>query len=451
MSATGTPALIHLPHSDVGQEEAFLTLGEKAPALHRINLKAKIGSPCAGIILLGTIEPAELASALEHAPDPAVPIADFGNNHELRRDFVGSHFDQQAVDELRQAFAPIRLRLAVIPFKPKRGGRTELNILRLAYSRNTAITAAFDPHSPRLVEYPLLGKEAGQRRNLETLAELDLLHRRHFTRTHACGKCDSARLNVYEACPACGAADLNEELLLHHYRCGYQDRESHFRQDRQLVCPKCHRSLRHFGVDYGKPGKAVVCAACAAINSEPFIHFCCLDCGAVTSAEQAKTSDWYHYDVTEEGVRALRQGVLPQFDLGSLLENRTQAFAPREFRLLAMQELKVAARFKRPFSVARISMLNLEELVRQHGAVTANADFQHVIDAIVAALRSCDFVGFGATQQSCLIGFPETSANDIEIIVDRIRGGLHATLTFHIEFGVEVAEGEAVADLLAGH
>jgi TackOD1 domain-containing protein len=451
MLPTGSPAVIRLPQCDADQDEAFLILGEQAPALHGVNLKADIGSPCAGIILLGAVDPAELAFALERAPDPAVPIADFGGNHELRRDFVGSQFDQNVVDELRQIFAPIRLRLSVIPFKPKRGGRAELNILRLAYSRDTSITATFDPHSRRLVEYPLLGKEVGHKRNLETLAHLDLLHRRHFTRTHACGKCESARLNVCEACPACGGADLKEEPLLHHYRCGYQERESHFRQDRQLICPKCHRSLRHLGVDYGKPGTAVVCAACGAVNSEPFVHFVCLDCGATTSGDEAKATDWHHYDLTDEGVRALQQGVLPQFDLGPLLENRTRAFSPREFRLLATQELKVAARFNRPFSVARISMRNLDELVRQHGAVAANADFQHVIDAIVAALRSCDFVSTGSTPQSCVIGFPGTSAKDIEIIMARIRLSLDGTLAFRIEFDVEVAEGAATIDLLAGN
>jgi hypothetical protein len=36
------------------------------------------------------------------------------------------------------------------------------------------------------------------------LAHLDLLRRRHFNRTHQCGKCASERLNTYEACPQCG-------------------------------------------------------------------------------------------------------------------------------------------------------------------------------------------------------------------------------------------------------
>ena len=224
----------------------------------------------------------------------------------------------------------------------------------------------------------------------------------------------------YEACPGCGGADLREESLVHHYRCGCQEIESHFTQDQLLVCPKCHRTLQHFGVDYGKPGTALVCATCAAANSEPFVNLVCLDCSAVTLANDAKTTDWYHYDLTEEGIRALREGKLPQFDTAPLLGNRTYAYSPREFRLLATHELRVAKRFGLPFSVARITVLNIDSLVRQHGAVAADAGFRRVVDAVVAELRTTDFVSATA-MQSMVIGLPGTSAKDADVALARIR------------------------------
>ena len=321
--------------------------------------------------------------------------------------------------------------------------------MRLAYSRDTAITAVFDPNSSHLVKYPLLGTVVGEQRNLEMLARLDLLRRRHFTRTHACAKCSSARLHVYEACPGCGGADLREEPLLHHYRCGCLEVESHFSQDQFLICPKCHRSLRHFGVDYGKPGTAVVCVACGATNSEPLVYFACLDCGSVTPADDAKATDWYHYDLTDDGVRTLRQGYLPQFDLGPLLESHTLTYSPREFRLLATHELKVTTRFNRPFSIVRITVLNLEALLHQHGAIAADAGFRRVVDAVVPELRATDFVGTG-TMQSTVIGFPDTSAKDVDVIMKKIRRTIDATLTTHVELSVEIAEGDAIIELLSG-
>ena len=434
---------------DISEERVFLTLGGDHPPISGAKLHGKVGKACAGIILLGKVEAAELASALDQAPDPSLPIADFGNNDNLRRDFVGSSLNETSFKEMEQRFVPIWRRLAELPFTAARECRAEMSILRLAYSRDTPITAVFDPNSHQLVKYPLLGSSAGERQTLEMLAQVELLRRRHFTRTHVCAKCESARLHVYEACPSCGSADLHEEPLVHHYRCGCQDIESKFRQDQLLICPKCERTLTHFGVDYGKPGTALVCGSCGATNSEPFINYVCLDCSTVTSASEAKDQDWYHYDLTEEGVLALRQGQLPQFDLTPLLERRAHAYSPREFRLLATHELNVSKRFGLPFSVARITVLNIDALVRTHGAVAAVAGFQRVVDAVAAELRTTDFVGT-ATMQSTVIGFPGTSAKGVDVVLAKISRTIDQTISARAEIGVEVAEGDAIVELLAG-
>jgi len=435
--------------TDFSAQRTFLTLGGSCPAVPGINLHGRIGSPCAGIILLGKVEAAELASALDQAPDPSLPIADFGNNDTLRRDFIGSSFDQASLQEMNESFAPISRRLAEFPFNAVRESRWEITVLRLAYSRDKAITAVFDPNSRHLVKYPLLGAAAGERHTLEMLAHLDLLRRRHFTRTHACAKCESARVHVYEACPSCGGADLREEALVHHYRCGCQRVESHFKQNQLLVCPKCHRALQHFGVDYGKPGIALACVSCGSVNSEPVVSLVCLDCSAVTPANDAKTTDWYHYDLTKDGIFTLRHGKLPQFNLAPLLEKRTHAYSPREFCLLATHELKVAKRFSLPFSVARITVINTDALVRRHGAVTAAAGFQQVVDAVLAVLRDADFVGT-CTMQSMGIGFPGTFAKDVEIALTRVGSAIEETVSAPVELSIEVAEGDAIVGLLAG-
>jgi hypothetical protein len=248
----------------------FLALGKGPPLVPGLNGAALPGAHCAAIVLVGPIEPAVLADALDAAPDPAVPIVDLGGNAGLRSDHAADTFDPALLDELRQRFAPILRRLEAIPFHGAREDRPELTILRLAYSRNIAIAAAFDPASPNLVEYPLLGRAAAQRQRLEGLATLELLRRRHFTRTHLCGRCDSARLHAFEACPGCGGADLTETPIVHHYRCGWQEPEPRFVKDRALVCPKCRRELRHYGVDYDKPGSVLVCRTCQqGIRSRP--------------------------------------------------------------------------------------------------------------------------------------------------------------------------------------
>jgi hypothetical protein len=385
--------------------------------------------------------------ALERVPDPALPIADFGNNRGLRRDFVAERLDASTLADAKRQFAPIERRLAELPFQASQAERSELTILRLAFSRDVPIEARFTSESKTIVEYPLIGATSGIRRQLELLAHLDLLRRRHFTRTHQCGRCDSARLNAYEACPQCGAGDLIEEALIHHFRCGWQDAESHFVQGRVLVCPKCRRELRHLGIDYDKPGVVVLCRACKATNSEPLVNFACLDCSTVTPGKDAGSLDWYHYDLTEQGILALRQGHLPRFDIGPLLEGRARVFSPQEFRLLTTQGTRVSSRYGRPFAVARFS-LNIEALRRQVGSVETDIVFRKVVDAIVDALRIGDFVST-AGASAIVIGFPETSAANVAPVVQRVRATIRKITSVPVDLNVDVGEGDAIADLLA--
>jgi hypothetical protein len=143
MQLADTPTVIRPPSLQVGREATFLTLGGERPTVQGVNLRGSVGSPSAGIILLARIQPSELSSALEQAPDPAIPIADFGNNNMVRRDFVGLNFDRESIHEIERTFAPIWRRLGEFPFKAAREGRAELTTLRLAYSRDSAITAVW--------------------------------------------------------------------------------------------------------------------------------------------------------------------------------------------------------------------------------------------------------------------------------------------------------------------
>jgi hypothetical protein len=321
-------------------------------------------------------------------------------------------------------------------------------MLRMAFSRDAGIAPSFAPWSTSLVTYSLFERAPDVRARLESLADLDLLRRRHFTRTHACRKCDSSRLHAYEACPACSGSDLTEEKLVHHYRCGWQAPESKFAVGHALVCPKCHRELRHFGVDYGKPGTVSTCRACGAANAEPVVQFVCLDCSTVTPTASAKATDWYHYDLTEEGIRALQDGRLPHFEIGRLLETRTRTYSPREFKLLCEEGVRIAARYERPYAVARLSLGNVEALRQERGATEAYPAFRLAVDAIIEALRDTDFVSVDGSA-SILVGFPETPSQAVAQIVERLRRAIQSRIAQTIVLTAEIVEGNKAGDLLA--
>lgn len=440
------PAVAGNPNQPV--EARFLVVGSNAPAYSGDAFTEDPADPSVAIVLTRRVDPADLATALAEAADPALPVADFGNNPSLRSDFSCANLNVESFSEMKQAFAPIWRRLVELPYRAVREDRAELMTLRLAYSRAVAIEGVLTPETRNVVEYPLLGLVASPRRQLELLADAGLLHRRFFTRTQICGRCGSSRLNVFEACPSCGSADVKEEEIVHHYRCGAQEAQSHFMQGELLVCPKCHRILRHFGKDYDKPGVMVSCASCGASNSQPAVHFACLDCRAVTTADDAKSTDWFHYDLTDDAIRALREGRLPRFEVGAAFEKRTRAYSPQDFRLLAMQEMRVAERYKRPFAVARLSFPNLDTLRHEMGPMAANTALLSAVDAVTEVLRGSDFVGTRGAG-SAVIGFPETSARDVqENIISRIRETMRETTDVPIKISAEVSEGDAIASLL---
>ena len=114
MDTNGAPQVVSLV--DAQQEPAFLLLGNGAAAVPGV-LRARADRPYSAIVLTSRIEPAELATALEQARDPAVPIADFGDNRGMRRDFVGDRLDPAGLADAKRHFAPIERRLAELPFR----------------------------------------------------------------------------------------------------------------------------------------------------------------------------------------------------------------------------------------------------------------------------------------------------------------------------------------------
>lgn len=432
---------------DIQNDLPILVMGGPPPDMANVSWTVDTRAAFSAIALVGHVEPFDLAAVLDGAVDPAVPIGNFNGVRHLRHDFLADALNASTVARMMASFAPICRRLADLPFQAVAHDRSDLIILRLAYSRMSAITACLDPESRLLVEYPVLGRSSDVRRRLEALAESELLRRAHFARTHTCKACSSARLHAYEACPDCGGGDLHEQPLVHHYACGWQEAESRFVRDHQLVCPKCRRELRHYGVDYDKPGMVAVCNTCGTGHSEPAVRFACLDCGSVTSGEDAEAVDWYHYSITEEGRRALHEGRLPDLHVGSLLDGHSRAFSSREFRLMALSSLKVAQRYDRPFTIARLWIDNLDALSRERGRSQVHAGFALAIGVIIEALAESDFVTADGSS-SILIAFPETSRRDAAAVIERLVRTVADKVAIPFDLKAHVAERGAIIELV---
>ena len=252
---------------------------------------------------------------------------------------------------------------------------------------------------------------------------------------------------AFEACRACGGADLADEAIIHHYRCGCQQGESGFVHGTALVCPKCRRDLRHIGVDYGKPGLIVRCRDCGAGSAEPEPRFACLDCTAVTGGQQAASVDWFHYDLTDAGVLALRTGRLPH-----VVRQRRDRTARLSHARCAISSfwpaaaLRSARKFARPFTLARLNPTNLAALRSQHGAAPLDDMVQQAAAVIAQVLSDSEFVT--ADDGTVLIGFPETAASDASSLVTVACAAVAARSVMKIEFDIMLRESDAAAELL---
>jgi len=261
------------------------------------------------VLLLGPEAIRDAIGLRVHSPRFTLPIIDL-TGCLAGADAVFSATDRSTWNAVASAiirFAKGRTRLGG---EASNAADLETRLLSYVFLSGRPLQPAADFASRECVRYPGFFPHVETRPAAERLASRGLLERRFFERFHVCGHCGSFRLNVREECLSCHSANLRDVAVIHHYRCAHQAPETDFARGIDLICPKCRRQLNHFGRDYGKPGKTVVCGDCGACGSEPAIGFACLDCGGRTAGDAAEKLDIFSYSLTIEGNAVLQRGAL---------------------------------------------------------------------------------------------------------------------------------------------
>jgi hypothetical protein len=371
------------------------------------------------IVVEGPVGPA-LWSMLQRADRPLVPVADLSGRGDPAVDFVGAGTGAAVLQEMKTECRRILDRLNELPATLRDSAdRDNLLLLAMAYSRDGPISAAWDPTSRELVSYPMARGVADARSRLEQMADLGLLTRRFFARTNLCGSCGSSRLNAQEVCVDCGSADLVDQSLMHHYRCGNLAPEPAFLQGHALVCPKCRRELFHYGVDYDRAGRITTCRSCNATMTEPDPAFVCMDCQATTPGTGVETRDWYHYTLTADGIMAVRSNRLPRIDLDAILTRFPRAKTKRDLLMLLESHIKIAERYDRPLTVCRLRVANAGALQRELGTVGYADALNTFLSFVVETLRETDLIA--ADEGDILIVFPETASKWVDAALSRVE------------------------------
>lgn len=430
----------------------FLVVGDirRLPVVEGVAYTPDPHRQCDAIALAGGFPASRLYSELEEvladARHTCLPVADFSGAHIPRADYSAADPTEENILEACGAVESIVERARQLPAMPDRGDRDALLALAGAALRDGRIQAHWAPDKKEAVTYPLLLGLPRQQRILESLSDMGLLRREFFDRTHVCRHCGGSRLNTREECERCRSSHLREASLVHHFNCAYQGPETEFQSGDGLQCPKCGRPLRHYGVDYDKPGVVVACSACGHRAPETLVGFVCLDCEGHTSAEQADTREWFHYGLLGDGEVAVRRGRLPQVSMEELIEGLATAQEPRSFALLLDHHCKLNERYGRPVSAWLIIPRGMEELSERIGSRDSAEAFRIFVEQLDQTLRLTDAVT--AAGGSIVVLLPETDHRAGDKAATRLRERVAATLTEELAFDIQTYEGQRTRDIL---
>lgn len=101
----------------------------------------------------------------------------------------------------------------------------------------------------------------------------------------ACPRCSSVSITQTFHCPKCRGANFRQDKIIEHYKCGNVSSASSYVDDK---CPKCHKPIESFGLDYRIQDNLYSCNCCGDIFSEILTKYLCLKCNDKFTLEHAK-------------------------------------------------------------------------------------------------------------------------------------------------------------------
>jgi Thaumarchaeal output domain 1 len=297
------PAAMHLPAVFAAPKIKILALpaGISRDLLPRGVAEVERGEIPDAIVLTEPDADAAISAWMSAATAAVVPVIDVTGQNATRADISVGGLSGLGLAEALEMAKPLTMRMKQLPESYHRTRDPKHMLVARLAVRDRPMQAMRSPSLKNIVAYRDETAIGGVLHQAEALTRLGLLQRTFFDKVQCCPSCTSARLLVREECSKCRSADIVEESIIHHLRCGYQGPERDFRAGRDLVCPKCSLHCEHFSVDYDRPGTLVICNGCSHATGEAEVGFKCLDCDNGFAADLAKTRTFHEYGLTETG------------------------------------------------------------------------------------------------------------------------------------------------------
>jgi len=443
----GQTQSLAVPPADTGEAPAPAPAGDILVCYWAPALRTAAGAAAARFVAttdpgradLLVADPGTIATLEREASlDPLVPIVVVGPRP-VPDEFAAAE-DGSDLDAAVEAAAAAAGRLRTLRGRGTLAGVRSLDGLALAHAwtRGGRIRARIAGHLAGGWGYPLAHRldlaDPGELTAVcDRLAASGALRPVPVEVAMPCPDCASLRVLFRDGCVACGSPMVEARPLVHHFHCAYQAAEAEFRQaSGRYVCPKCGRGLRHFGLDYDKPGEVLHCAACGTEAAEPRAQGRCLDCAATFPADACTRLTLRDHELTAEGARLLHTGAI---DARSVADALAGVFPLVPFGTFLVQARTLAAVARRHGLASSVLDLGFDPAAEGALAAEDKARLIHHIGTVLAdTVRDTDLM----TQQDgrVLVLLAGTDGAKARAAAERLRGA------------VQAAVGESLAEAL---
>lgn len=271
---------------------------------------------------------------------------------------------------------------------------------------------------------------------LNRLASQHILFAKKVNKAHFCNHCGSAFLNFKETCIQCGSDDLEEEELIHHFKCAHTAEKSRFLNPQgELECPKCDQLLKHIGVDYDKPSTMTQCQSCSHKSQTTHVVAECFNCHRTSEPEYLDKRDINQFTLSSIGMNAAIYGLDTFFT--NILESELQLIKHQEF--IRFLEIESARTERYKLSDSSLILLRFENIDQLYDKLGSRAQdvFVEISHLFKNVLRETDLItAHNETFFSLLM--IETSSENSALALNRLKSNVEEIMSSSLETALEL-------------
>lgn len=277
--------------------------------------------------------------------------------------------------------------------------------------------------------YPKIAEAAGcdpgeEIRLLEWLSNLDCLSKEIYDHVDLCPFCLRADLRFKRLCPSCHSKSVVRKDIVHHFRCGWTGLVENAQDETILLCPKCHRQMRHFGIDYDR-SSSYYCMSCNKIFSQPDEVLECNRCSKQVHKEDTILTPIYIYRIIPQGINAVEKG-----SLSGIIVHEEIIESPYNLYKLTYIENRIKEllmryhRYQIGFSIVMIRLKKFERLLSEKGLAKASQTVRMISSLVAGEARKIDLPGL-YDDHTFIVVLPQTLQKGAQVFAKRVLNCTH--------------------------